>query len=151
MRVTTMIGIVCDANVVLKWFHTEGEEEVDEAQALLDAHRSRAILINVLDLTAYEVGNALLRGRARAAPEQVVAVLAALAEICPVITPDAAQMRTATMIADQHNLTLYDAAYAAVAVDRDSQLATLDRQLLDAELGRRPGEIVAGLRDLPGA
>jgi hypothetical protein len=34
------IDVVSDANVALKWFHTEGEEEVLEARALLDAHRS---------------------------------------------------------------------------------------------------------------
>ena len=40
----------------------EGEEEVESARALLDLHRSQSVALSVLDLTAYEVGNALLRG-----------------------------------------------------------------------------------------
>src|SRR3989304_419997 len=54
--------VVCDASVALKWFHSAMEEEVDSARALLDRYRERAIALDVLDLTPYEIGNALLRG-----------------------------------------------------------------------------------------
>jgi predicted nucleic acid-binding protein len=49
----------------------------------------------------------------------------------------------ATKLAAQHDLTLYDAAYAAVAKNRKAALATLDKQLLDAKLGKRPSEVAA--------
>lgn len=143
---TRTVEVICDANVALKWFRSEGEEEVGPARALLDAHRSRKIAIFVLDLTAYEIGNALLRGRARATPLQIATVLEALTEICPALSPELAQLNRAAAIADQHNLTLYDAAYAALAEARQATLATLDRQLLAAGLGQRPSEIVANLR-----
>jgi predicted nucleic acid-binding protein len=39
---------------------------------------------------------------------------------------------------------MYDAAYAAAAKARHAELATLDRALLQAGLGRRPSEILAG-------
>jgi hypothetical protein len=81
--------VLCDASVVMKWFHAEGEEEVDAARALLDLHRSRRVALSVLDLTAY------------------------------------------------------DAAYAAAAESRGAEVATLDRALLHAGLGRRPSEILA--------
>ena len=74
--------ILCDASVVLKWFHSEGEEEVEASRALLDLHRSHAMALSVLDLTAYEVGNALLRGIGVGA-DKVSAVLDALDVICP--------------------------------------------------------------------
>ena len=136
------IDVVSDANVALKWFHAEGEEEVAEARALLEAHRSRDLGIVVLDLTSYEVGNALMRGRARASAERTAIVLDALAEICAAISPDAADRRRATELAEQHDLSLYDAAYAAVAEGHGAELATLDRELLKAGLGVRPGESV---------
>ena len=138
--------IVSDANVVLKWFHGEGEEEVAEARALLAGHRDRSVALHVLDLTAYEVGNALLRGRAHASAEQVATVLEALSEICPAITPSQEDLRDAAQLAEQHDLTLYDAAYAAVARRRGAQLATLDRELLRADLGRRPSQLVESLQ-----
>lgn len=137
------IDVVSDASVALKWFHAEGENEVEPARALLAAHVARTIALTVLDLTTYEIGNALLRGRANATAEQVATVLEALDEICPAIRPDAAELRLAAELAARHDLTLYDAAYAAVAKSRDATLATLDAALLQAGLGRRPSEVAS--------
>ena len=145
----SVIDVVADANVALKWFHAEGEEEVEPSRALLDAHKARTAALSVLDLTAYEVGNALLRGRARASHAQVATVLGALGEICPAISPDAEQWRSATRLADRHDLTLYDAAYAAVARARDAILVTLDQALLDAGLGERPSALAGRLKTTP--
>ncbi|MGN6814927.1 MAG: type II toxin-antitoxin system VapC family toxin [Solirubrobacterales bacterium] len=142
-----VIEVVSDANVALKWFHAEGEEEVGEARALLDAHKARTVALSVLDLTPYEVGNALMRGRAAVDAEQVATVLEALAEICPALQPRPEELRRATELAARHELTLYDAAYAAVAENRNASLATLDRALLEAGLGTRPSELAARLAE----
>jgi hypothetical protein len=53
--------VVSDASVALKWFHERGEEGVRPARALLDAYADERIALVVLDLTTYEVGNALPR------------------------------------------------------------------------------------------
>lgn len=140
-----VIDVVSDANVALKWFHAEGEEEVEEARALLDAHKERTVALSVLDLTAYEVGNALMRGRAAAGAEEVATVLEALAEVCPALRPKPSDLRRASELADEHGLTIYDAAYAAVAESREAALATLDGALLNAGLGTRPSELAARL------
>ncbi|MBS1677926.1 MAG: type II toxin-antitoxin system VapC family toxin [Actinobacteria bacterium] len=139
------IDIVSDANVALKWFHAEGEQEVEEARALLDAHRSRVARMAVLDLTPYEVGNALMRGRAKASAEQAATVIAALGDVCISVSPDVDDFRRATVLAERHGLTLYDATYAAVAEGHGAELATLDQELLGAGLGKRPRELVSKL------
>jgi len=136
------ISVVSDANIVLKWFHAEDEEEVDAARALLEAHKERTIALSVLDLTVYEVGNALMRGPAGATAEQAATVVEALVEICPAARPSSEEMRAASQLAERHDLTLYDAAYAAVARSRSAELVTLDRALLDAGLGSKPAELV---------
>ncbi len=148
MPATAAIDVVSDANVALKWFHAEGEEEVEPARALLAGQRARTVSLSVLDLTPYELGNALLRGRLGVAAERVASVLEALAAVCPAIAPDTDDLREAAALAEQHGLTLYDAAYAAVASRRNAHLATLDRELLRAGLGRRPSELI---EELPGA
>jgi predicted nucleic acid-binding protein len=145
MAATRVTEVVSDANVALKWFHAEGEEEVEPARALVASHRARAIRLSVLDLTAYEVGNALLRGQAGATAEQAATVLEALEAICPAIRPGPEDLRLAAELAEKHDLTLYDAAYAAVAMSREATLATLDAALLDAGLGRRPSDVASGL------
>ena len=147
MTATSAIDVVADANVALKWFHAEGEQEVEAARALLAGQRERTVALRMLDLTLYEVGNALLRGRPAVAAEQVAEVLAALPELCPTIAPSAEDLGDAARLASEHDLTLYDAAYAAVARRRAAELATLDKRLLRAGLGRRPSELVEGLRE----
>jgi predicted nucleic acid-binding protein len=137
--------VVADASIALKWFHEAGEEEVAAARALLDHHRARRILVRVLDLTVHEIGNALLRGRAHATAHQTATVLAALREICPTIAADGDDLALAAELAAEHNLTLYDAAYAAVARLRDAQLVTLDRRLLDSALAVTPRELLGQL------
>jgi predicted nucleic acid-binding protein len=140
-----VIDVLCDASVVLKWFHAEGEGEVGESRALLDLHRSRAVALSVLDLTAYEAGNALVRGMGVPAAQSRI-VLEALDVICPRLAATPPELAEALTLADRHNLTVYDAAYAAVAQSRNALLATMDRSLLAAGLGSRPSEIVAALR-----
>lgn len=137
-----MIEVVSDASVALTWFHADGEAQVGPARALVRLHAERAISLSVLDLTAYEVGNALLRGRAGASAVQVAAVLDALERLCPRIAPTTRELRHAARIAEQHELTIYDAAYAAVAAARGAELATMDDALLTAGLGRRPSVII---------
>jgi predicted nucleic acid-binding protein len=139
------IDVVSDASVALKWFHDEGESDVEASRAILTAHTAREALVAVLDLTIYEVGNALLRGRAEATAEQVAIVLDALQSTCPVLRPDTSELRLAADLAEQHSLTLYDAAYAAVAMKRDATLVTADADLLRAGLGTPPSDVAATL------
>lgn len=91
--------------------------------------------------------NALLRGRVEASASTVATVLEALAEICPAITPTTEDLGAALELAAEHNLTLYDAAYAAVAQRRNAHLATFDSKLLTSGLGRKPNELLAEFAD----
>ena len=67
----------------------------------------------------------------------------ALGEICPAIAPTSDDLSEAATLASEHDLTFYDAAYAAVAQRRGAELVTLDAELLQAGLGRRPSELAS--------
>jgi predicted nucleic acid-binding protein len=142
------IAVCSDANVAYQWFHAEDEDpaEVDASRTLARLSAVGTISIAVLDLTRYELANALLRGHLKASAEEVAAVLDALPDICPVIDPTDDDLREAIRLAEDHRLTVYDATYAAVARSRGAELATLDKALLKAGLGRRPSEIVEMVR-----
>jgi predicted nucleic acid-binding protein len=75
----------------------------------------------------------------------VAVVLEALADLCPQVSPTTGDLRDAAALVELHGLTLYDAAYAAVARARGAELATLDQALLDSGLGRRPSAVLADL------
>lgn len=138
-----VIAVVSDTDVAVKWFYATDEAEVEAARSLVRLFGQRSISLSVLDLTRYEVGNAFLRGRIKATAEQTTAVLVALSRVCPQIIPTTAQLHDAVRLAERHRLTIYDAVYASVASSRGAQLATMDKALLKAGLGRRPSEIVA--------
>lgn len=112
---------------------------------MLLGQRERTVALSVPDLTLYEVGNALLHGRAQVDAEGVADVPDALREICPAISPTTEDFRQAAQLASEHDLTLYDTAYAAVARRLGARLATLDRKLLQSGLGNKPSEIRATL------
>lgn len=137
-----MTDVVCDASVVLKWFHDEGEPDVDDARRLLAAHRSGSITAWVLDLTFYEVGNVLLRAL-RWPSADVADQLDDLRVICSVLAPSAAEQRLAAQLAEEHALTFYDAVYAVAARSRGSMLATADKALLNAGAGESPAAVAA--------
>ena len=137
------LAVASDASVAHKWFHEEGEEEVEGARAILDLFVRRAITLSVLDLTPYEIGNALLRGRAAASASEVSEVLGALATICPRISASTAELHGTVTLAETHHLTVYDAAYASVARERGAMLATVDQARLRAGLGLMPSQVVA--------
>ncbi len=138
-----MIAVISDASVAFQWFRADDEQEAAPSGALVRLFGERAIRLFVLDLTRLEVGNGLLRGHVGASAGQVARILAALSQTCPRIIPSDRELYAATELAEAYRLTLYDATYAAVARSRGTELATLDKALLDAGLGRRPSEIVA--------
>jgi predicted nucleic acid-binding protein len=141
MRVT---DVVCDASVVLKWFHDEGEPDVEDARRLLAEHRSGSLTAWVLDLTFYELGNVLLRALRWSAAD-VADQLDDLRAICGVIKAGAAEQRLAALLAEEHTLTFYDAVYAAAARSRGSMLATADKALLGVGVGESPATIATRL------
>lgn len=140
-----MTDVVCDASVVLKWFHAEDEPEAQQARILLDAHRQGRIGASILDLTLYELGN-VLRASLRWRANDVASQLEDLREMFEPVAPAIAQLRLAAQLAERHRLTFYDAAYAAVARSLDAALATTDTALLDARLGESPSRLVRRLR-----
>ena len=137
--------VVCDASIVLKWFHDEGEHDVEDARRILAGQRSGGLTAWVLDLTFYELGNVLLRALHWPASD-VVAQLDDIRAICGVLSCGPSELRLAAQLAEAHTLTFYDAAYAAAARSRGAALATADNALLDSGIGEPPGLIAARLR-----
>ena len=79
-----------------------------------------------------EVGNELLRGL-RLSAFGVSARLERLAEAGPEVADRGVDgVRDAVGLADQHRLTVYDALYLHLALDTESDLATLDSRLASA-------------------
>ncbi len=143
-----MTRLLLDTSVLIKWFHSSGESQLEQARALRSAHLTGALTCHVLDLATYEVGNVLsraLRWRAVDVADQLDDLHAILG---PPLVPTPDILRRAATLASTHPLSFNDASWAATAADLRIPLVSADRQLLTAGLAESPIEITTRL-DLP--
>jgi predicted nucleic acid-binding protein len=126
--------LLVDTSILIKWFHSAGESEVEQARAIRSAHLRRDLDAHILDLAVYETGNVLLR--ALRWPGKVVAEQ--LSDLLVLVGPPLIMaedwLRGAAALADAHDLTFYDASWAATAAELGIPLISADRLLLDTGL-----------------
>ena len=138
-----MSAALCDANVVVKWFHDEPGDETPAARRLALASEDGLVDLSVLDLTYYEAGN-VFRKSGRSA-SVIAGVLAQLLEICgPGIVMDRHRWPAVAEVAERYGLTFYDAAYVAIADQHQLTLITADNAMIKAG-GVLPSTYVATL------
>lgn len=120
--------LVVDSSIAFKWFVAERESHVEESWGLLQDHLAGAVVLASPAHMRLEVLNALKQRRFDG--DELVRVADILEgfrlEWHPV---DAGLARAAAPISAEYGLTLYDAAFAALAVELDGELVTADRRL----------------------
>ncbi len=141
-----MTRLLVDTSVVIKWFHSEGESEVDEARAVLRGHAAGELEAHLLDLGAYEIGNVLTRALRWPWPHVTNQLDDLRAILGPGLGMSAAGWRHAAEIAATHDLTFYDASWAAAAQEFAMPLVSADKQLLKAGLAESPTAVQVRLR-----
>ena len=141
-----MTTLLVDTSVLIKWFHGSGEAELAEARAIRDAHQRGDLEARIIDLAMYEVGNVLLT-RLRWTASDIAGQLDDLVSICGtplVATP--AWLRDAATLGETHQLTFYDAAWAASARGLGIPLVSADAKLIAAGLAESPAVTARRLR-----
>jgi predicted nucleic acid-binding protein len=119
---------VLDASVLVKWFHPQGEEHVEQARGLRAQFEAGDLQVLAPPLLWLEILNVAARrwSWTEAMLKQLADSLLKLG--FEVIEPD---LSTVAFWAAR-GLTAYDAAYVAVAEEADVQLISDDEQILGA-------------------
>jgi predicted nucleic acid-binding protein len=113
---------VLDASVVLKWFHAEGERNVEAARRLRLRFEAGALRVLAPPLLFLEVLNVAAR-RWRWTQDQLAQFAGALPELgFELLDADLAEVARWAA----HGLTAYDAVYAALAERAGVELITDD-------------------------
>lgn len=141
-----MTRLLIDTSVLIKWFHADGESELAQARALRSAHVLGEVDAHMLDLAHYEVGNVLTRSLGWSAADVADQLDDLYAILGSPLTMTPAWLRTAASLAQSHQLSFYDASWAAAAKELDIPLVSADRQLLTAGLATSPTEITSQLK-----
>ncbi len=138
-----MADVVVDASVVAKWYIPEQDHEV--ARALRDDYLNGRHDLFAPTLLPYEVINALKYSghyegdRLVEASSTIIEYgieLVGYAEVGPVAT-----------VANELAITLYDAAYLALADTTEGTVYTADSQLLDAAAESSYADVSSHIRD----
>ncbi|HEY1768577.1 MAG TPA: type II toxin-antitoxin system VapC family toxin [Terracidiphilus sp.] len=126
------MAFVLDASVALAWaFADENDHPIATRAANLLMTGSEAACVP--ELWRYEVRNILLMSerRGRISEDGTVQFLLQISQLR--IEMDAEQQdRPLLVLARRHKLTIYDAAYLALAIRKHLPLATLDKALSSA-------------------
>lgn len=128
-----------DASVLLARADTDDREH-DAARTLLGG----AMSIGTLDLAYYEVTNVAVRAWTDpAAARSLRELVSALAEDGGLVRIDEALAAAAASLADEHDLSTYDAAYVAGARSAGARLVSCDlRDLVRPGLAVTPTQAV---------
>jgi predicted nucleic acid-binding protein len=117
------VVLVPDASVLLKWaLRSDDEPARDRAVALKTAWLDGRCDLIVPTLWVYEVGNILGRKQPEDADQLLAAMIdLGMAEVSPV-----AYHSSIFRLMRAHDVTFYDAAYHALAIDRHATMLTAD-------------------------
>jgi predicted nucleic acid-binding protein len=126
-----MAAVVIDASIASAWCFPD--EQTDYARAVFQAVSSSAVDSVAPQLWAYEIRNSVLLGirRGRISKPDSEQFLVSLNEL-NVRLSEPASYDDVFSLAQEHGLTVYDAAYLHLAIQERLPLASLDGQLVRA-------------------
>jgi predicted nucleic acid-binding protein len=123
-------GWLVDASIALKWFLPIDREPDGGLARTAIGH----LAMRTTTLALYEVGNILTQHSGLEAV-QIGAALGLLEEICgDPIELTSADRHAAAVLALEHQLTFYDASYAAIAARTGRRLLSADADLIAPKL-----------------
>ena len=121
--------LVADTSVFIKWYR-QHEEQAAEALLIRDAYLAGEILLVEPDVAVYEFAN-VMRYMDELITEQVqLAVESLLALPIRWLKPDAGLMQRTVAIAREHDATVYDAVFAAMAEQLSAPYVTADTRFV---------------------
>jgi len=141
-----MERVVSDASVVVKWFIQE--EYSDKALRLRDMHVNGEIYVTAPELLPFEVLNALKYSGLFSLEELKMASISLSSYGIELHSLKGKLAEKALEIAVERDITVYDAAYIALAQELNTILYTADRRLI-RKIGKEYSEIVLHISKIP--
>lgn len=119
-----MLTFVIDTSVAVKWLNPEKEQDLLQAQKLLELLLTQEIKGLVPDLIVYEISNALIKGKGSTS-KQLSEYLDHFFALPLIFSPYSLELPKQTgIITEQFGITFYDASFIALAKEADATLIT---------------------------
>lgn len=116
--------IIADTSVIIKWLSAKDEKHLKQADQLLNDVQEEQVELYAPELSKYEVGNALLKGKGLAFADAKVS-LATLYSLPIQFVPETRELaEQAYKLGQKHEITYYDATFLSLAQSIKATLVT---------------------------
>lgn len=121
---------ILDPTVAVKWFASEDEPHLKEAEILFKQMQAEKVKVMTLDFLLVEVANALLISKKLNYHTTLQACKTLIASRIKFFPLSLRLLLEAIKLASIYNITVYDALYLAAAKQENAKVITADRALL---------------------
>ncbi len=123
-----MVKYILDTSVVIKWFHTSGENHTIQARKLWKDLSEGEVEIILPDILPLELLNAFIKGKS-ASTERSYAILVEFYKLpLTIVDVSLPVLEIAAELMEQYNLTSYDAYFLALAHYEGCKLISNDQK-----------------------
>lgn len=123
------VFIVVDTSVIAKWLIADSEDDIEQATALLEAVEQETVQLLAPELSKYEIGNILIKGKQLPAPQAAVILETFYYLPITFISETNESAHLTLELAAQHTLTYYDASFLSLAQKYQCPFITADKKL----------------------
>lgn len=116
--------LVVDSSVIVKWVNTQKEENIGQANKILEDARAKKVELFTSELAKYEVGNALLVKKNLDLTQAYISL--GIIHNLPVnfVSQTLSLAQSTYKIGQELNITFYDASFLSVAEQLGATLVT---------------------------
>lgn len=119
-----MKTLVVDTSVFIKWLNQDNEQNLDNADKILQEVRSGQVEIVAPELVKYEIGNVLLKGKKLIPDQAYISLGTAYSLPVTFVTESEEQAKETYVLAHNLKITYYDASFLSLAHQYGATLVT---------------------------
>ncbi len=138
-----MNTFVTDTSVFIKWLNQSNEQDLENADKILQDVKTGQAEIVVPELVKYEIGNVLLKGKKLTPDQAYISLGTAYSLPVTFISESEEQAKETYALAHKLNMTYYDASFLSLARQYGATLVTDNLK----DQGKASGVKVVSLKD----
>lgn len=115
---------VVDSSVIIKWLNTDNEQNLEQADKLLQKARDGKTELFAPELAKYEIGNVLLKGKQLTSNQAKISLGTVYALPITYVTDSQVLAHETYSLAHQLEITYYDASFMSLARQYNAVLVT---------------------------